>query len=305
MGSVLLNFDAAHLSALAEVIRTGSFERAAAALGVTPSAISQRIRVLEERLGTIVIRRGLPCTGTEAGLRLYRHAEEVALLEHGLAADLGGHAMAGRQTVRIAVNADSLATWLPEALAAAQRADESLLFDLTVDDEDVSADWLRRGEVTAAVTAHAMPVQGCDSIPLGALRYLATASPAFMARHFPDGVTPEAIATATSLTFSRKDGLQAAWIKRKTGTALSPPTHYLPSSQAFVDAALAGLGWGMNPQPMVAAAIESGRLVALDPDLPLDTPLHWQIGRVARDPLAPLTRAIRAGAERWLVPPQR
>lgn len=298
----MLNFDTGQLAALAEVIRTGSFERAAAVLGVTPSAVSQRIRALEERQGVVLIRRSQPCTGTEAGMRLFRHAEEVALLEHALERDLGGRDPAKRQTIRIAVNADSLATWFPAALAAAQAADPWLLFDLILDDQDHSADWLRRGEVVAAVTAHAGPVQGCDSAALGALRYLETASPAFVARHFPDGVTPQALAAAPALTFNRKDTLQARWIELKTGAGIVPPTHFLPASQAFVDAALLGLGWGMNPEPLVRPLIAATRLVALDPVLPLDTPLHWQTSRVARAALAPLTQAVRRVVPDWLVP---
>ncbi|MFD0982799.1 LysR family transcriptional regulator ArgP [Tropicimonas aquimaris] len=298
----MLTIDTAQLAALAEVIRTGSFDRAAAVLGVTPSAISQRIRALEERQGAVLIRRGQPCTGTEAGMRLFRHAEEVALLEHALERDLGGGTPASRQTIRIAVNADSLATWFPNALAAAQAVDSGLLFDLILDDQDHSADWLRRGEVVAAVTAHASPIQGCDSHPLGALRYLATASPDFMSAHFPQGVTREALAEAPALTFDRKDALQARWISMKAGDGIVPPTHFLPASQAFVDAALLGIGWGMNPEPLARPLIAAGKLVALDPDLPLETPLHWQTSRVARAALAPLSAAVRQVAREWLEP---
>jgi LysR family transcriptional regulator (chromosome initiation inhibitor) len=59
--------DYAHRSALAAVIRTGSFERAAHQLNVTPSAISHRIKLLEERLGVVLVVQGQPCTATEVG----------------------------------------------------------------------------------------------------------------------------------------------------------------------------------------------------------------------------------------------
>lgn len=298
----MLKIDTAQLAALAEVIRTGSFDRAASTLGVTPSAVSQRIRALEERQGAVLVNRSHPCTGTDAGMRLFRHAEEVALLEHALQRDLGGRDPAVRQTIRIAVNADSLATWFPAALATAQAADLGLLFELILDDQDHSSDWLRRGDVVAAVTGHAAPVQGCDSTALGALRYLATASPDFMTAHFPDGVTREALETAPTLTFDRKDALQARWIELKTGAEMRPPTHYLPASQTFVDAALLGLGWGMNPEPLARPLIAEQRLVALDPALPLDTPLFWQTSRVARAALAPLSAAVVRTAPGWLEP---
>ncbi len=55
--------DYAALSALAAVVREGSFERAARALHVTPSAISQRIRLLEERVGCALVIRDQPLPG--------------------------------------------------------------------------------------------------------------------------------------------------------------------------------------------------------------------------------------------------
>lgn len=282
-------YDPAHLEALASVLRTGSFEGAAAALNVTPSAVSQRIRALEERVGTAVVIRAQPCRATAAGARLARHAEDVALLEHALAVDLGQEA--SRPHVRLAVNADSLATWFLPALAGVA----GLFYDIVLDDQDHSADLLRRGEVQAAVTAHGAPVAGCDAHRLGRLRYIATASPAFAARWFPEGVTAGALARAPALTFNQKDRLQADWARGVAGRPVALPTHLIASSQAFVDAARLGLGWGMNPEPLVAGEIAAGRLVALS-DQTLDTDLHWQVARLAARPLGPLTAAVRRAA---------
>jgi len=285
-----------HLAALAAVDRSGSFEAAAATLAVTPSAISQRIKALEDRVGCLLIRRGQPARATETGLRLIRHHDQVALLEQALVADLPG-AATGAATLRLAVNADSLATWVIEALAAT----EGLLFDLVIDDQDHSQDWLRRGDVAAAITGHAGPLQGCETIPLGRLRYRATASPAFVARHLPEGATAAALTRAPSLNFSNKDRLQEVWSAQVTGQTLVLPAHRIGSTQAFVDAALAGLGWGMNPEPLVAADLAAGRLVELVPDSPLDVPLFWQFSRLAAPAMAPLTRAIRMAAARHLL----
>jgi LysR family transcriptional regulator (chromosome initiation inhibitor) len=291
--------DLAQLAALAAVHRRGSFDLAAADLHVTPSAISQRLKALEETTGTLLIVRGQPCTATPTGLRLIRHHDEIALLETTLAADLP-NLTPGPASLRIAVNADSLATWVIPALAAT----DGFLFDLVIDDQDVSQDWLRRGEVVAAITAHPGPLQGCDTHPLGSLRYRATASPAYVARWFPRGVTPQALAQAPALTFSDKDRLQDRWVARQIGAAgrrASFPSHRLASSQGFVDACLTGLGWGLNPEPLVQDHLASGRLIELVPDTPLDVALHWQFTRLAAPALAPLTAAIRAKAAAVLV----
>ena len=272
--------------------RRGSFDLAAASLGITPSAISQRIKALEDRIGALLIQRGQPCTATETGLRLIHHFDAVMLMEAAL--PLPDPAPAA---VRIAVNADSLATWVIPALSACP----GMLFDIVIDDQDVSQDWLRRGEVAGAITSHPGPLQGCDTVPLGRLRYHATASPDFVARWLADGVTPAALTRAPALTFSDKDRLQSDWLATHLGQGIAYPTHRLASSQGFVDAALAGLGWGMNPAPLVSGHLTAGRLVELIPGTPLDIALHWQFARRTAPALEPLTRALRTAAKRVLL----
>ena len=291
-----MKLDYAHLQALAAILHTGSFEGAATELGVTQSAISQRLKTLEDRIGALLVHRGQPCTGTDAGRRLAAHAANVDLLEQGLARDLTALVPAQDTPVRIAVNADSIATWFLNALAKV----DGFLFDLVVDDQEYSADWLRRGEVAAAITSHDRAVAGCDCHALGALRYVATASPAFMQRHFPNGVTADSLALAPMLRFDRKDYLQARWMETYVGRKLSPPSHRLPSSQGFVEASLLGLGWGMNPELLVQDHIAAGRLVALLPNAPFDTPLYWQSSRLLGEALTPLTKAVRREASHHL-----
>lgn len=293
-----MQFDPDHLNALAHILRRGSFELAAEELSVTPSAISQRIRALEDRVGAVLINRGTPCSATPAGARIAKHAEDIGLLEAQLARDLG---LAGRPQptiLRIAVNADSLATWFLPALAQV----DDILFELVIDDEGHSADWLKRGDVSAAVTALPKPAAGCNSYPLGALRYLATASPDFRTRWFANGVTPETASRAPCLVYSAKDSLQRAWLLQHLGTTISPPAHVIPSTQAFIDAAQLGLGWGMNPEALVASAIRNGSLVTLPQAAPLDVELNWQVSRIMSAPLAPMTQAVRRAAAAGLLP---
>ncbi|MCV6823770.1 MULTISPECIES: LysR family transcriptional regulator ArgP [Halocynthiibacter] len=289
--------DTRSLMALAAVLRTGSFESAAHELSVTPSAISQRIKALEEEIGAALIKRGPPATATPTGARLHRHAEEIALLESALAKDLGKAPAASH--IKIATSADSLSTWLLPALAG----QDDLFFELVVDDQDHSADWLRRGEVQAAITAHPTPVQGSDCVALGNFRYIASASPAFLRRYFPDGVTEHALEAAPALLFNTKDRLQILWAKRQFGRALRFSSHQLPSSRGFVDAALLGMGWGMNPEPLIRDHLAKGTLVPLIPETPLDVPLFWQCNRRIAPAIAPLTRAIRDAAKGALQPP--
>ena len=290
--------DYASLAALACVVREGSFERAARMLHVTPSAVSQRIRLLEERLGCALVVRGQPCSATETGRRLCHHVDQVRLLEHALQAEVPSLDPAGQARVLlpIAVNADSLATWFAPAVSAFA-ATAPVLMDVVVDDQDHTAEWLRSGRVLAAVTGTARPASGCNCLPLGSMRYVAAASPDFMARYFARGVVASTLAEAPSLVFNTKDELQARWVKRLCRRDVELPRHTLPSPQAFVAASVAGMGWGLHPLALIRPHLDDGSLVALLNQRPLDVPLYWQQTRAASALLDGLTREVRAAAK--------
>ena len=287
--------DYTSLFALAAVVREGSFERAARTLHVTPSAISQRIRLLEERVGSALVVRGQPCRATEAGRRLCLHIDRVRLLEHELHGELPTLEPEGaaRVTLAIAVNADSLATWFAPAVTAFA-ASAHVLLEVSVDDQDHTAEWLRSGAVLAAVTSNARPATGCNSLALGAMRYLAVATPTFIGHHFPGGVGAASLSLAPSLVFNTKDDLQARWVRRLCHRHVELPKHTLPSPQAFVVAALAGMGWGLHPQELIAPYWKDGSLVELVPGNALDVPLYWQQARAASTLLDGLTLSVVA-----------
>lgn len=290
------------LFALVAVVHEGSFERAARALHVTPSAVSQRIRLLEERVGCALVTRGQPCQATEAGRLLCQHGDRVRLLEHELQQAMPAVAQEGpaRVHVPVAVNADSLATWWVPAMVEFSGQTPALL-QIAVDDEGHTAQWLRSGQVLGAVTASEQPAAGCNSLSLGAMRYVAAASPAFIARHFKRGVDAASLAEAPSLMFNTKDGLQQRWVERQCGHRIEMPRHTVPSAQAFVLAAVGGMGWAMHPEALVREHLTSGQLVELKPGTALDVPLYWQQTRMAFTLLDELTRAVVAAAKVGLV----
>lgn len=308
-----MQIDSRQLAAFAAVLREGSFEAAARSLHVTPSAVSQRIKLLEERLGRVLIRRSAPCVATDAGQALQRHAQQLQLLEAQALAPFGliGPAQIAGQGARarsldagpprarlslaIAVNADSLATWFAPALAAVNEA-HAVCFDLLVEDQDHSSELLRQGRAMAAVTADPRAVQGCDVLPLGAMRYRAVASPAFMRRHFAAGVTGQALASAPCNVFNRKDTLQARFLRRLTRQTLRPPSNHVPSTHGFIHAALQGLGWGMNPEALVAPLLACGDLVEIAPGIVLDVPLFWQHWRLDSTLMHALKESVREAA---------
>ena len=276
------------LIALAAVIEHAGFERAASNLGLSQSAVSQRIKLLEARLGTAVLVRSAPPQPTAAGQRLLNHVQQVRLLERDLQADLPQMAdAAGRTRLRVALNADSLATWWAAAVSAwCER--ERVLLDLQVEDQDVGLRRMRSGEVAACLCAAEQPVAGARSLLLGQMPYLAVASPAFVQRHFPQGVAAADVARIPAVVFGPDDRLQHRFVQQ-LGVTGEFDYHLCPSSEGFVRMLEAGVGWGMVPALQVTEELETGRLLQLLPGQTLEVPLYWHYWRSGGQLLAGLT----------------
>lgn len=285
------------LAAFTAVLEEGSFEAAARRLSITSSAVSQRIKVLEDRLGQVLVVRQTPCRPTPAGEQLLRCVRPMQALEAQALAefcpDEGSAAVA--RPIALAVNSDSLATWVLPALARLHQ-EHGYFFDLSVDDQDHTLEFLRNGTVLGAVTAEAQPLQGCEVHPLGVMRYHAIASPEFAARHFDAGVNAAALAHAPMVVFNRKDELQRRFIRRITRARLTPPNHYLPTAIGFIDAAALGLGWCLAPDCLMSQALQEQRIVVIAPEHYLDVPLYWQHAAVRSRTLQRLGQALAEAA---------
>lgn len=271
-----MNFSREQLDALVAVVESGTFDAAARRLTVTPSAISQRIKALEQELGRVVVVRSKPARATESGRALIKLAHQHALLEHDVLAGLGVVEDRGRTpSIPIAVNADSLASWILPAFARAS-ATQRLVIDVHRDDQEHTAELLSAGTVMAAVTSQAQAVPGCVVTGLGRMTYRPVATRAFAARWFPNGADAATLAVAPVVDFDRKDVLQTRFLRKMTRRELSPPRHYVPASADFAQAVLLGLGWGMLPDAQAEAARAAGDIIDLAPSGAIDVPLYWQ-----------------------------
>lgn len=293
-------FDYKLLSALAAVVEQGGFERAAQLLGLSQSAVSQRIKLLEARVGQPVLLRATPPAPTEIGRRLLNHVQQVRLLERDLQGQVP--ALAEDQPVerlRIALNADSLATWWAP-LVGEFCAEQRLLLELVVEDQDVGLKRMRAGEVAACVCAAERPVAGARALALGSMRYRALACPSFIERHFSMGVNAESMAQAPAIVFGPDDLLQHRYMA-SLGLHGAFSYHLCPSSEGFIRLACAGLGWGLVPELQVQHELATGELVELLPGRPLDVPLYWHHWRNGGELLNSLTSHLQRGVAQWLV----
>ncbi|WP_407667577.1 LysR family transcriptional regulator ArgP [Mycolicibacterium arseniciresistens] len=285
-----MNVDGQQLAALAAVVELGSFDAAARRLHVTPSAVSQRIKALEQRVGQVLVVREKPCRPTPSAVPLLRLAAQTAMLEAEALSEMGGGSRAPR--VAIAVNADSMSTWFAAALARMP----DVLLDITIEDQDHSAKLLREGAAMGAVTTERTAVPGCRSVPLGVMRYVPVASPGYHARHLGAGFTAEAAAAAPSLAWNRDDALQDLLLRKVFRRNIARPVHFVPTADGFGAAVRADLGWGMYPEKLAAGDLADGSFVRIA-DVHLDVPLFWQCWKLDSPLVAAVTAAVRSAAE--------
>ena len=274
---LMKDLDIAGLACLAALADERSFERAAGLLSITQSAVSQRLRSLEAQVGALLVVRARPLRLTETGKVLLRFARQLQALRTDVARELGAQ-VAPNERIAIAVNADSLATWVPPALDPVVQAGLNSGFglELVVDDQDFTHDSLRQGEVLGCVSTVSQALRGCQVTPLGVMRYVAVASPDFMQTRLPGGLSATNFASTPFLVFNRKDASQVRWVEKAFGMpAPRLQERYVPSSEAYVRAVCLGWGIGVAAALQVQPLIANGTLQAIRPDVSVDVALFW------------------------------
>lgn len=255
------------------VIRERGFERAAQKLCITQSAVSQRIKQLENLFGQPLLVRTIPPRPTEQGQKLLALLHQVELLEEEwLGNDTGSDTPL---LLSLAVNADSLATWLLPALKPVL-SDSPIRLNMQVEDETRTQERLRRGEVVGAVSIQPQPLPSCLVDRLRALDYLFVASPSFAARYFPNGVTRRALLKAPAVAFDHLDDMHQTFLQQNFD--LSPgsvPCHIVNSSEAFVQLARQGTTCCMIPHLQIERELEQRELIDLTPGLYQRRMLYW------------------------------
>jgi LysR family transcriptional regulator (chromosome initiation inhibitor) len=298
-----MKVDPVALSTLQAVVREGTFERAASRLHVTPSAVSQRIKALEQAVGQVVVDRAKPVTATVAGEVLLRLSGHWDLLVHDALAELVPEAsVTAYPLLPVVVNADSLATWILPALAKAQEQ-LGITLDIVREDEEHASGLVRSGAALAAVTADPSPVAGCRIRALGSLRFVAVCTPGFRARWLPRGVRAPDLDQAPMVRFDRKDTMQHRVARRWVRREVDPPASFIGSSREFAEAVRLGMGWAMLPEAWAREDLAAGVLVPLSRRPHHDVPLHWLAWRLPSRTLEVLSDCVLEQASQTLVPP--
>ncbi len=293
-------FDYRQLATLTAILEEGSFDKAAKKLFITQSAVSQRLRQLEDNLGQTLVVRSTPLTATSAGQRLLKHYKQVSLLENELDEDLRNQNEQGFTSLTIGLNADSIGTWFFGAVKDFV-SENNILLDLKVDDQGQTHHLLRTGEVLGCISGSSSAVQGCRCIPLGQMIYRPLASPDFVQQYAPAGLTAENIADIPVAVFNRKDPLQHSYLEQKFGL-VKFPHHLIPACDGFISALLKGFAYGLVPDQQGQEYMERGDLISIDPGHEILIPLYWHVWNLQTDLMKGLTQALVSEARQVLVP---
>ena len=277
------------IEALAMVAREGGFDKAAKALHITQSAVSQRLKLLEELTGQVLIARTTPPQATSAGQKLLKHYLQVKRLEDDLIGEMGKPGPRGFTSMAVGINADSLAFWFIEALHPFLLA-EKMLLDIQVNDQEQTHRLLKDGEVLGCISTQEHPMQGCRIEYIGRMNYRMMATPDFAAQWFPNGLTIEEVRLAPALIFDRQDELHhKLLLQTLEEVPTSFPTHYVPSVEKFADFIALGLAYGMLPDQQSKPLVHSGQMVDLAPHCHVPVELYWHCWNLKSDLLEKLT----------------
>ena len=293
-------FDYKLIEALAMVAREGGFDKAARALYITQSAVSQRVKLLEELTGQVLIARTTPPQATSAGRKLLKHYLQVKRLEDDLMGEIGEPVNKGFASIAVGINADSLAIWLLDAIQSFL-LEERVLLDIRVDDQEQTHRLLKDGEVMGCISTQEQPMQGCRIEYIGRMNYRMMAAPGFAARWFPNGLAIEEVRRAPALIFDRKDDLHHKLLHQALGEVpASIPTHYVPSFEKFAEFIALGLAYGMLPDQQSTPLVRTGQMVDLSPDCHVPVKLYWHCWNLKSDLLEKLTQHLNRKAKTLL-----
>ncbi len=263
------------LEAFAMVILEGGFEKASRKLHLTQSAVSQRIKQLEEQYGQLLLVRSTPPQPTEQGLPLLVHYRQVSQLEAEFRQVARTHRPQSFVSLAIGLNADSFATWFFPAICEALKNDKIVL-DLHVDDQDLTHSLMQEGRVWGCISTRSQALQGCRATRLGRVKYAIFATKQFAEKWFPDGISREAVEHAPMARYNRKDDLNRQMFDILLNyQPQNPPTFFLPSTEMYGCFVAESQCYGILPEQQSTPLERMGKIINLSPAHSIHIELFW------------------------------
>lgn len=251
-----------HLRALAAVAEWSSYRRAAQAMNVSPSALSQAVRTLEQALGVPLLQRTTRSVApTEAGRALLAELQPLLAGLDSALANVGRFQALVRGTLRLNLPRSAASLWLEPLLGDFLRAHPGI--QLEVSSQDAMADIVPGGFDAGVRFPEALP-QGMVAVPVGPMqRFCVVARPdVVQAQGLP--LVPEDLLVRPCVRQRFPSGALYHWQFRQGEVAkaldVSGPLT-VDDQRLALGAALGGVGWAYIYEAMAAPALAAGQLV--------------------------------------------
>jgi ArgP family transcriptional regulator len=290
-----LNAD--QLDAFWMVVQQGGFHKAADALFITQSAVTQRVQALETALGQrLFLRSPRGVALTPAGQVLLRHCRDRREAEAAVIAALAGAADGLKGRLAVASTTVAGRAWVLPTLVALGQAHPGLDLALTLGDDLAPLPLLESCQVDAVLSEAVVRRQGLRSVRVGAMPFALVASPEVTAE-WPERPALDRLTTLRAIDFNPQDRVTLDHL------ALCLPgadlgalrRHFVNDDQGILEWVLAGGGFSVLPWPMVADAVAAGALRAFYPDVRSERPLYLSHAEgVAPAAMAAFLAALKA-----------
>ncbi len=292
-------FEYRQLEAMAAVIEAKGFEQGAIRLRITQSAISQRIKLLEESVGTPVLVRASPPELTALGKLLMNHYQKVCLLEDELQQMIHPDHAKKWGPLPIAINRDSLALWFMDAVGDFLKQNNVIL-QLVAEDQEQTYHHLKSGRVFACVSTRKEPLQGCKVNWLGSMNFYLVASPSFCKQWFSDGVTVDSLLQAPAVIFDERDHMLDDFMYENFAILDMPATHQMPALAEYEKFIVDGYAYGLLATVQVEDRLEKTTLFNICPGNAMKLDLYWHTWQLETDVAKRFSQSLISNAPRFI-----
>ena len=282
------------LLALAAVNREGSYERAAAHLNMTPSAISQRIKALEAKVCGKVLVRGAKGRLTPLGALLVKHTTQVKVLETELFGRLKIHNSGTDGHIKIVVSADHLSLWFMNAICNFLKENNSFHIEIISASGELADDMMKNCLAIASITETKSDISGYKSLFIGEIEYHAVSSVDVYEKYFlRNNVSEDKISEINCFRSCGRGMIPLQWARKAFGRDIFLKYVTVPSSHDIFRALNSNVGWAVVPILQSAPYLESGQLVRFCENVRIKAPVYWRHPENSGGALANLTKVVR------------
>ncbi|MGI4992077.1 ArgP/LysG family DNA-binding transcriptional regulator [Halobacteriovorax sp. GFR7] len=250
------------LRALQAVIEYQSFELASKAIGISQSAVTQRIQNFESFLGTKLLIRKAPYRATEKGKSYLNLLRKVTSLENEILED--DDIKKAKPTLKIAMNRDSLDLFFHDVLTDS-KVSQVLTLQIIADDQDNTLKYLKSGQVDMCISSEKKPLPNHTSTHLGDMVYSLVCSKKFYKEYFSEGVNKKTLSEAPLVVFDKYDKAQHTYLKENFKVDKLTKMNLMPSVSSFKKAILGGYGYGLLPFIDMEKEMKKRKFVQLNP----------------------------------------